>query len=466
MNNNKQIINFSIALIFCSTLLSAFSSFGQSTTFSSPKEKTRILFVLDASNSMIQYMDGSNRMDVAKKLMTKMVDSLSQLKNIELGLRVFGHQYPINQKNCEDTKLEVPFKPGNKTDLKEKINSLSPKGYTLIANSILNAANDFPSSPGRNLIILITDGVEECYGDPCAIAAALLKKGIVLQPFIIGIGNQEELFRKTYECVGKYYNANTQAEFENVFNVIISQALNSTSAQINLLEQTGRPLETNVPLTFYDAKSGKVIYNYVHTLNGKGLPDTLYLDPLYTYNLVVHTVPPIYKNNIDLSPGRHNIIPIDAGQGKINFKCIGVTNYAELKCIVRKHDSMPTIFAQTFNTTQDYLVGSYDIEILSVPRIYYKNIQVKQDNTTTVEIPQPGVLNFSASRDMIVSIFYMQNNQMIWVMDFNENTRHQIIKMQPGNYFAVARATAETRTVYSYSQEFSIKTAEITTLNL
>ncbi len=438
----------------------------QNTAFASPKQKTRILFVLDASNSMVQYMDGSSRMEVAKKLLTKMVDSLYKLQNIELALRVFGHQFPIVAKNCQDTRLEVPFKPGNKTALIEKISSLTPKGYTLIANSILNAAEDFPSTPGRNIIILITDGVEECYGDPCAIAAALLKKGIVLQPFIIGIGNKEELFRKTYECVGKYYNANTQAEFENVFNVIISQALNTTSAQINLLENSGRPLETNVPITITDSRNGKILFNYVHTLNGKGIPDTLYLDPLYSYNLMIHTVPPIFKNNFELQAGRHNIIAIDAAQGKINFKCQGVTNYPDLKCIVRKKDSTQTIFAQTFNTTQEYLVGIYDIEILSIPRIYYNNIEVKQNNTTTVEIPQPGILNFNTTRDMVVSIFYMQNNQMVWVMDMNENTRQQLIKMQPGNYIAVARATAETRTIYSFTQEFIIKTAEITMVNL
>jgi len=444
----------------------AFTSVGQSNTFVSPKEKTRILFVLDASNSMVQYMDGSSRMDVAKKLMTKMVDSLYQLQNIELALRVFGHQQSIAVKDCQDTKLEVPFKPGNKAALKETINNLKPKGYTLIAQSILSASSDFPSTPGRNIIILITDGVEECSGDPCAIAAALLKKGIVLQPFIIGIGDQEELFKKTYECVGKYYNANTAAEFESVFNVIISQALNSTTAQINLLDNTGRPLETNVPVTFYDAKSGKLLHNYMHTLNGKGVPDTLYLDPLYNYDIVIHTVPPIYKNNVELSPGRHNIIAVDAAQGKIYFKCVGITNYDELKCIVRKKGETETIYAQPFNTIQEYLVGAYDIEILSVPRIYYNNIQVKQNNTTTVEIPQPGMLNFSARRDMVVSIFYMQNNKMVWVLDIGENTRQKLIKMQPGNYIAVTRAAAETRTIYSAAVEFSIKSAEITALSL
>lgn len=436
----------------------------QSKSFTSPKEKTRILFVLDASNSMVQYMDGSSRMDIAKKLMSKMVDSLSRLQNVEIGLRVFGHQSPIIEKNCMDTKLEVPFKPGNLGRVKQTLNDIKPIGYTLIAQSILSASKDFPTTPGRNIIVLITDGVEECGGDPCAIAKALLAKGIVLQPFIIGIGDDNQIMKNTYECVGKYYNASNEKEFENVFNVIISQALNSTSAQINLLTEDGRPLETDVAMTLYNARTGALIKNYIHTMNGRAVPDTLFLDPLIQYNLVVHTVPPVYKNKIELVPGRHNTIPVDAGQGKILLKCQGVTNYKELKCIIRKKDSMETVNAQTFNTSQEYLVGLYDIEILSVPRVYYENIRVKQDNTTTIEIPQPGVLSYAVKANMVVSIFYMKNNKMVWVMDIPKNTRSSNIIMQPGNYIAVARISSETRTIYTKTQNFKITSAEVSRL--
>ena len=457
----QQLQKYSILLTL--TFL-GFSLFGQSTRFTSPREKTRILFVLDASNSMIQYMDGSSRMEIAKKLMSKMVDSLGTLKNVEVALRVFGHQSPIVEKNCMDTRLEVPFKPGNIGKIKQTLKDIKPIGYTLIAQSILSASKDFPDANARNIIVLITDGVEECDGDPCAIAKALLKKGIVLQPFVVGIGDKEEIMKETYDCVGKYYNANNESEFENVFNVIISQALNSTSAQINLLTDDGRPLETDIPFTLYNANTGAIFKNYVHTMNGRAIPDTLYLDPLKEYNLVLHTVPPVYKNNISLIAGRHNTIAIDAGLGKIALKCQGVTNYPELKCIIRKKDSMETINAQPFNTEQKYLTGLYDIEILSVPRIYYKNIRVRQDNTTTIEIPQPGVLSYAVKANMVLSIFYLKNNKMVWVMDIPKNTRSKNIIMQPGNYIAIGRISSETRTIYTKNKNFKVTSGQVSKL--
>ena len=122
--------------------------------------KTRILFVLDGSGSMYAKMGEDNRITVAKRLLSRMVDSLQYKEDLELALRVYGHQSQKTERNCKDTKLEVPFKQGNHQAIKEKIRSVRPKGTTLIAYSLQQAAYDFPKTPGvRNIIILITDGI-------------------------------------------------------------------------------------------------------------------------------------------------------------------------------------------------------------------------------------------------------------------------------------------------------------------
>jgi Ca-activated chloride channel family protein len=77
-----------------------------------PKEipTVRILFVFDCSLSMIGKWESANKMDVSKSILSQTVDSLAQLPNVEVALRMYGHQYSVNPKpNCEDTKLEVPF---------------------------------------------------------------------------------------------------------------------------------------------------------------------------------------------------------------------------------------------------------------------------------------------------------------------------------------------------------------------
>lgn len=59
-----------------------------------PGQKTRMLFLLDGSGSMLTEMGNSNRWAVAVTLMNKMVDTLRTVENLEVGLRVFGHTQP------------------------------------------------------------------------------------------------------------------------------------------------------------------------------------------------------------------------------------------------------------------------------------------------------------------------------------------------------------------------------------
>ncbi|MDP2176513.1 MAG: VWA domain-containing protein [Bacteroidota bacterium] len=427
--------------------------------------KTRILIIFDASGSMTAPFENNTRMVMAKKLANKLVDSLSSFKNVELALRVYGHQQTANLKDCKDSKLEVPFSSGNTVILKKRINSLVPKGWTPIAYSLQESEKDFPEEKGvRNLIIIVTDGLEECSGDPCAISQALQKKGIVLKPFIIGLGSDEQ-FKLFFNCAGTYYDANSENEVNTVVGVVVSQAMNATSCQVNLLDKQLRPLETNVLMSIYDASTQKLLHNYEHTMNGRGVPDTLFLDPLRKYNFVIHTMPPIFKKNVELVPGRHNTIAIDASQGHINFVCNGKTNYSELKTIVRQRNQNKTINAQLFNTSKRYLTGAYDLEILTIPRIYLDSVIVSENKTTLIEIPQPGRLQINKSRDLVVAIYQYKNGKVEWVTDITD-AAYQIIIMQPGKYFMMGRSKSETRTIYSFEKEFIITSATTTEINI
>ena len=320
------------------SFISLFFVYGKGQELRSDKSITRILFVLDASQSMLSQWESGRKIDVARELLIHMVDSLSKIERVELALRVYGHQKPVPPQNCDDTKLEVPFSAGNAAKIKHKLKQIIPKGTTPIAHSLDLSSRDFPKcSECRNIIILITDGIEACDGDPCAVSRSLQKQGIILKPFVVGIGIDTG-FKKTFECVGHYFDATNETKFKEILGVVISQALNSTTAQVNLLDSYYNPTETNVPFTFYDNYSGKVKHNFVHTINHRGNPDTINLDPLLTYNLVVHTIPPVKKDSIKISAGIHNIIAIDAPQGKLVLKKPNGNQYRELQFIVRKKE--------------------------------------------------------------------------------------------------------------------------------
>jgi Ca-activated chloride channel homolog len=449
-------MRFILALVFTS-LLSI--SYGQTS------QKTRILLIFDASGSMTTPIDGSTRIEVAKKMAIKLIDSLSSFDNVEVALRVYGHQKTVDNKDCKDSKLEVPFSANNQVIMKKKVKSLIPKGWTPIAYSLLECEKDFPAEKNvRNLVIIITDGLEECTGDPCEISQALQKKGIFLKPFIIGLGSSDQ-FKLNFECAGTYYDANNQRDFESVVGVVVSQAMNATSCQINLLDKQLRPIETNVLMSIYDASTKKLLFNYEHTMNGRGVPDTLFLDPLRKYDITVHTLPVVEKKDISLVVGKHNIIAIDVPQGHLSFNCVGKTNYLDLKVIIKQHGQHETVNSQTFNTTKRYLTGAYDIEILSVPRIYRDSVIVDQNKTTTITIAQPGRLQINKKRDLVCAIYRIHNGKTEWVADVADGFLQYII-MQPGNYKIIGRNKPETRTIYTFETDFIITSAATTEINI
>ncbi|MFH0865229.1 MAG: VWA domain-containing protein [Bacteroidota bacterium] len=451
-------------------LLSAFLlpslTFAQVKEKEQPKPLTRILIVFDASQSMYGIWQSDMKITIAQKLLSNLLDSLKNIPDLELALRVYGHQKLYPPQDCDDTKLEIPFAENNTDKIKAKLKTLTPKGTTPIASSLEFAADDFtPCENCRNIIILITDGLEECGGDPCAVSQALQKKGIFLKPFIIGIGKD---FSTAFSCVGTYFDAASEQEFYQVLNVVISQVLNSTTAQVSLLDTYGNPTETNVNMTFYDNFSGLEKYNFIHTLNNKGLPDTLMLDPLATYNIVVHTIPPVEADSITLTPGKHTVIPVNVPQGYLKLKVGGnnTTDINNLDAIVRQKDSTETINVQPFGITEKYLIGKYNLEILCLPRLYIYDVDVSQSYTTSVEIPQPGIAVIQTSANGYGSLYVIEDNEMKWVYNLRENTTQESVILQPGKYKVVFRSKYTTKSAYSIEKSFKITSGTSVTVKM
>ena len=427
---------------------------------------TRILFIFDASQSMAGYWESDQKINIARNILIHIIDSLEQLQNVQMGLRVYGHQSPVPPQDCNDTKLEVPFGLNNASRIRQELRFVTPKGTTPIAHSLQLGGKDFPPCDDcRNIIILITDGIEACEGDPCAVSLELQKKGITLKPFVIGIG-MDEGFKKTFECIGNYYNASDEEKFREVMEVVISQALNATTAQVNLLDINGKPTETNVNMTFYDMYSNRVKYNFIHTLNHMGNPDTLSLDHLVTYRLVVHTIPPIKKDSISITIGKHNIIGVSAPQGYLVIKERGGSGYRDVTCIVRKDGDMHSLNYQKVGRTVKYLVGKYDIEIPILPKLVIEDIEIKQSHTTTVEIMRPGIATLVKTTTGYGSLYLMKGTEQEWIYNIDPNVRNETIILQPGTYRIVYRAKDAKSILYTVVKTFEIKSGSSIAIDL
>ncbi|RME13838.1 MAG: VWA domain-containing protein [Bacteroidetes bacterium] len=429
----------------------------------------RILFIFDDSYSMYAPWNTEPKINVAKKVMGRLMDSIQNIPDLEIALRCYGHTTffrPV--RNCKDSKLEIPFDKAlvNAPKIKEFINKLEPKGTTPIAYSIGQAEKDFSECKNcRNIIILITDGIEECEGNPCEVSALLQKKGIFVRPFVIGIGLDMK-FADALGCMGKFVDVSNEKNFYPVLRQILVEALTRTTVQVNLLNMYKKPTETDVVMSFYNSNNHQLLYNYVHTINNYGKPDTLTLDPDVEYDIEVHTLPKVVKRKIKLEKGKHNIVEIDAPQGYLSLQTDGNIGDYFPTTIVKKAGDTAILNVQDFGKTERYIVGKYDLEILTLPRIYLKDVEIKQSHTNTIKIPASGSVFISKPAKGFGSIYLDNGKTLEWVCNLDENMNMENIYLQPGRYKLEFRYVHQRRMVNTIEKTFEIKSKEVVRLIL
>ena len=440
------------------TILILLGSFNFAIAQKKQEPVNRILFIFDASASMLGRWQSGRKIDIAKKLLSNMVDSLQNIENLEIGLRVYGHKSGYPPQDCDDTHLEVNFlKAEFAVDIiKKKLSVIRSRGTTPIARSLEEGAKDFPSDDARNIVILITDGKEECGMDPCAVSRLYQRKGIMLKPFVIGVG-LDDSWKKTFDCVGRYFNASKESDFTNILNVVISHVIDNTTAQVNLLDENGEPTETNINLTFYNDFTGVSKYNYIHTMNAYGNPDTMVIDPVLSYKVVAHTIPPVSISDITLTPGKHTIIPLITPQGKLEIKMNSKIKY---QYIVRPAGVDTTLHVQEINDIEKYLIGRYDIELLTLPRKKFYDVEVNQSTITTYSIATPGLANILLPSKGYGGLYVKNGDELEQIYHFKgEKTQHRLTLL-PGNYKVVFRAISAKNHIYTTEESFKLRSGQ------
>lgn len=456
--------------IYFTTILLLFSSLSWAQTATQIKAekplKTRLLFVFDGSQSMYGRWQRQQKIDVARRMLTHFVDSLSKVDNVEMALRTYGDQYPVPPQICEDSRLLVPFSSGNARKITEALKHIVPKGTTPIAYALQESANDFPPCDNcRNVVILITDGIEECNGDPCKVSLELQKKGIMLKPFVIGIGKD---FEEAFNCIGTYVEARGEEDFSGALKAVVSQALNQTTAQVNLLNGEGEPKTTNLIVSFYEQNSGLLKYNFVHTLNGFGVPDTIFLEPRSKYRVVVSSIPPVVKDSVVIKKAVHNTIALNVPLGQMDLGLEGRgKSIAGLQAIIRQQGHTETMHVQYFGTSENYLTGLYQIEVLSLPRMLIDSVKVSENHSTLVQIPGPGVAVIKKPSLGYGAIQREQEDGLELIYNLRENINHvESLYLLPGKYRITFRSKFKNSTASTREVRFEVKTGETVTVEI
>ena len=173
------------ALVVAAALL-PIPTFAQDTA---PGSSPRTTIVFDGSGSMWGRIDGRTKLEIAREALLDTLDTLSPAS--EIGLIAYGHRV---KGRCDDIETLVPVGEGARSipAIASAVMGIRPKGKTPLTDAVRRAAEELRYTEEAATVVLVTDGIETCEADPCALAAELEEAGIGFTAHIVGFGLTED----------------------------------------------------------------------------------------------------------------------------------------------------------------------------------------------------------------------------------------------------------------------------------
>lgn len=179
----------------------------------------RAIIVLDASGSMWGQIGGKPKLEIARETLRTVLKSIPA--DMELGLIAYGHR---EKGSCEDIELVVPPATGTAATIIDAAEKMRFLGKTPLTAAVRQAAESLRFTEEKSTVILITDGLETCNADPCALATEL-EQGVDFTAHVVGFGLSEEEGRQV-ACLaentgGKYLPAADAGQLTDALEQVV-----------------------------------------------------------------------------------------------------------------------------------------------------------------------------------------------------------------------------------------------------
>jgi hypothetical protein len=210
--------------------------------------QNNVMVIFDASGSMKRAAGNETRIVAAKRIVSDTLATMSP--NVRTGLLTFGHR---RSKDCSDIEVISPIGADEARTQARMVQGFEALGETPIAAALDRAGQSMKAFAGQNnSIVLVTDGVEECSGDPCAAADRLnaLKVGVKVHVvgFALKPGESNALQCVVQKTGGRYFDAADP------------EALRRTFAEVRqMVAQPAPPRPTPQPAVAAP-RTGKVVF--------------------------------------------------------------------------------------------------------------------------------------------------------------------------------------------------------------
>ncbi len=418
---------------------------------------TRVLLILDCSNSMWDHWQSDAKIKVTQTVLLKFLDSIAHQSGIEVAMRVFGH---LN-KDAYGTRLEVPFESHNLYKIQSKIKTLVPQGGCTINEALTHSLNDFPvSQEARNIILVITDGMDDCEGNICQVARQVQMSGVVVQTFILGIGNGIDGDGRL-NCAGRFIPVSNEELFTQTLYNVFTLSEEKAQVVLQVTDESNHLYDTDIPVVFYDANTHVARFTTHYGIDSKHGLDTLVVDPLVNYDVAFCTRPETIVYNRRFPAGEVNRMSVAISQGNLRLRLESTRTTLSIPpypVLVHRQGVSEVLNIQQLGEQQSYLVGFYDVEVLCVPPLRLPGIAIQENANTDLTIPTPGMLIVSKPRGLYAgSIFSEEEGHLKWVADLDGGKTSERLVLMPGRYEILLRPQGGNSYDHIVTKRFSIK---------
>ena len=333
-----------------------------------------LILILDASGSMWGQIDGKNKIVIAREALGALVDDLDAKEAGDVALVAYGHR---RKGDCEDIETVVPLGPLDSGSLKAVVEGLQPKGKTPITASVEQALALTEGRQGGSTLILLSDGLETCGGDPCRAVRLAKESGKSLVLHVVGFDIAGE-DTSQLQCMaqaggGLFYNAEDAAGLSAALEAAVALPVDVPVGRLAVLGVADGELhDVSIHVSGPEGKqiAGARTYTSAET-NPSSIP---LADGSYEVKVLGMGLEgdPEQSFSIEIVDGNTVEKTVDFSTGEIN---IGVTRNGELSDAVfkvygsggKEVASGRTYVSPSSNPAKVRLTaGTYDVEVKSV----------------------------------------------------------------------------------------------------
>lgn len=182
-------------------------------------ENRDVMVVFDMSGSMWGQVDGMAKVEIARTAFDGLLTDWDT-NNTRTGLIAYGHR---ERGNCAD--IETLATPGDGSDIATLVAGLTPIGMTPLSDAVRQAAEVLRFTEEAATVVLLSDGVENCSADPCAVGAELEALGLDFTAHVIGFdiadGDKAQLQCLADTTGGQYFDASDAGELANAMDGVM-----------------------------------------------------------------------------------------------------------------------------------------------------------------------------------------------------------------------------------------------------